>query len=969
MKSSIRLDPFVLPSETNDRFILLVVAALALVFSIGTIITLPLIIFSGGVIEDYADIVSMLDPERSHPDEYLKVIENFLTKLHANIGYFIVGFIFPVVLLVIIFAVALIIYRLHSFSFRRRKGLILLTKDQDTKLVDIVYQLTDQIGVNSLKTIFLEPSSPKADAQVWGFPGNYYLRLGNKMRLLCRKQPETFKAIVLHELAHIANGDVFRTYFTQALWQSVLFCGIPILIIVFGLASLIWRQFIPIPPRAEMSNLESFPLPLTFALGAYIAGWLLPFWIVLFGVIAATRANILRTREVYADWRAAVWGSYQQLAKIFVSSKSKSQSFWRYSWRLHPTISERLVILEQPERLFQLSRFTFFFAGLLTPYLLFGLLLINIYLPYSYSIIQDIGAARSVIQKYQVIGFPNLYVPIDYVDFRLLTIILFGLGQLFFLSGSLGREVQRKALADSFSNKSGMQPYLHLGVYALIYTVGFSTTILSIFVILSLLSWSPFMSVMPGVLMTPILTLYIWLFLIYIYFFSRMIFFNYQGPIPPRSDARQLISVGTFMLVLMGLAMFAGPLINLLNMLSYLATNPGFERLGHAGQEILKTNPTLSMGNVAKQIPELQQLVTSISQQSMPTGAMVVISLIAILLVFVLFFSITYWMSRKTLIAGMSKCTYCEDLYEGNVFTLLNCPRCGHMLANWAFLQVSQTGIPESANLVKDYLVQAYTFRDMGQYGRAEKACKAALEIDPNNAETYNLLGIAYEHLGQKMLAQSSYEKAMELQVHWEGPKQNQRKLGIPFSSNKYSQPESASPKSITSESKGSNWVFYLIVSLIVRFLYPYLGGLISALTSIAISLVLAGGLAWLINHFVLSHSFVERRRIMNVSTALQCSQLLMIVFIRLLTPDLIAYPMIVYIFYMVIILLHILDPGLGPALLTLFVQIGLVIPILLFQSLMPLSVPLVGAIIIFITIIEYRKLQEFDQSRQFSHR
>ena len=57
------------------------------------------------------------------------------------------------------------------------------------------------------------------------------------MRLLAHKAPHIFRALLLHELAHIKNRDVGGAYFTEALWRSViLVILIPFGVITGGLA-------------------------------------------------------------------------------------------------------------------------------------------------------------------------------------------------------------------------------------------------------------------------------------------------------------------------------------------------------------------------------------------------------------------------------------------------------------------------------------------------------------------------------------------------------------------------------------------------------------------------------------------------------------------------------------------------------------------------------------------------------------
>jgi hypothetical protein len=75
-------------------------------------------------------------------------------------------------------------------------------------------------------------------------------------------------------------------------------------------------------------------------------------------LVYVTLAALLRTREVYADTRAAQWeGSTGALAQVFGAAQASaaSGSRWRRVWRFHPEVQARLQVLKEPERLLEMG--------------------------------------------------------------------------------------------------------------------------------------------------------------------------------------------------------------------------------------------------------------------------------------------------------------------------------------------------------------------------------------------------------------------------------------------------------------------------------------------------------------------------------------------------------------------------------------------------------------------------------------
>jgi len=139
---------------------------------------------------------------------------------------------------------------------------------------------------------------------------------------------------MLHELAHIRNADVNKTYFAVASWYAFL------------LAALL--------PFFLKSSWDLVSLQLWRVL-------------VLTLLVYFSRNAVLRIREIYADVRASVWDTpHGALHSVIAALPQRKESFWRTWWRVHPTPSERTLALDNPERLFDTGFWETFIAGLAT---------------------------------------------------------------------------------------------------------------------------------------------------------------------------------------------------------------------------------------------------------------------------------------------------------------------------------------------------------------------------------------------------------------------------------------------------------------------------------------------------------------------------------------------------------------------------------------------------------------------------
>jgi TPR repeat protein len=165
---------------------------------------------------------------------------------------------------------------------------------------------------------------------VFGRRDKYYVSLsGSFVSQYFYRDRAAFRAIILHELAHIDNGDVHKTYLTMSLCLAFFTTAVaPAFFISFWhLALLRWW--------------EATSLVLNSVL-----------WT---GVITLSGLAVLRAREYYADVRASAWDRESQMVRVLAGLLAPVRKGWRGYFQFHPYPEQRRRVVEDPSRLFRLG--------------------------------------------------------------------------------------------------------------------------------------------------------------------------------------------------------------------------------------------------------------------------------------------------------------------------------------------------------------------------------------------------------------------------------------------------------------------------------------------------------------------------------------------------------------------------------------------------------------------------------------
>ncbi|GAB3165165.1 M48 family metalloprotease [Microbispora hainanensis] len=139
--------------------------------------------------------------------------------------------------------------------------------------------------------LFMAPATTSRSASVFGTDGRPRLLLNGGLVACRTADPRTFDAVVLHELAHVANRDLTITYATVALWRTfIVLIVIPYLLWWSGLWAIGIATGVGSTVAASVTHYLAVP-------------------VIIAVVVHFVRADVLRSRELYADLTAGRWGA------------------------------------------------------------------------------------------------------------------------------------------------------------------------------------------------------------------------------------------------------------------------------------------------------------------------------------------------------------------------------------------------------------------------------------------------------------------------------------------------------------------------------------------------------------------------------------------------------------------------------------------------------------------------------------
>jgi Zn-dependent protease with chaperone function len=400
-----------------------------------------------------------------------------------------------------VLVVACILYFRHPYEIRRRRKIGSIS-EKDQEIQDQVSKLAIHSGVEPPKIEMPPQGLRGTDAQAFGVGKMRRVALDGGLRILRKTKPHIFNAILRHELAHFANQDIGKSYFSDALWKSIRW--VIILPFVLGLLGYIILAIYLGVLYGDLLQRFTGPIQSFF--------WL----IVQFGFVLLVAGlmwvRLIRTREFYADWRAVLWGAQSGLNIIFQEEVEKEKPKPRFNvFQFHPDGKERLVAIEHPEELFKYSPMMIFMAGLLLASLFIGLYFsLAAFLTFA-GVMQAIRDASTGWAYWLARG-------VFWLGIAALIFFAFGLtGWL--INGVLLPQIQKQVVLELINRQRGWIQYIKMLMIAVILVagieLGFFMSPFSVFAPIGL--WEIVLEIF---IIAPILVLIAWLYLAYLRFIS-----------------------------------------------------------------------------------------------------------------------------------------------------------------------------------------------------------------------------------------------------------------------------------------------------------------------------------------------------------------------------------------------------------------------------------------------------------------
>ncbi len=514
-----RLNPLALPAETDGLFRMMVAGAFLLaMYTVMVYIVFAVLLGASWLFGDVPWNVQVFDDiartvgdkwifELSKPEVRTLAERLFTLNLNGLIGSLPrLGFV--LVMAGVLGATSIIVYNSHQQRMVRRGKLRTLNEfprtDLAEKIQSSIEALARQASISPAPEIVVR-TRHGGGAQVFGRRRNYFLLLDAfpptrttdelvDLRLRC--STPAFRAIVLHELGHIANQDVERSYYSLSVWRvfiALILAPMLAFIVIFNLGNTVRIiQGVPLS-SAEWWN----------AIGRLIVGFASVFAQVaaLILVMRAIWYALLRTREYYADWRAVLWGAEAPMKQLMSPMAAHGAAAlpsspdirsprgrvragvfwagrqWAGLWRFHTSPSQRSTRIDNPDLLFKISSDVPFLTGVLLSFAMLGTPLLFIYLGLP---LFNLSEALSWWLIRLVVDLPHPFSQVLYIaillimrlGFQLTFAALSLLLIAYLIVGSLGRQVQRDALADLLPEHKDRWGYVGLWKPALLLAAG-----------------------------------------------------------------------------------------------------------------------------------------------------------------------------------------------------------------------------------------------------------------------------------------------------------------------------------------------------------------------------------------------------------------------------------------------------------------------------------------------------------------
>ena|GEM_PF-1667370 len=231
--------------------------------------------------------------------------------------------------IVVTLALGAVFYWLFPLWKLKTQHLTPIHKDDPPGLLDALTSLCQEAQLSRAPAFVWNPLASGLPV-TFGRRHNHYVALsGYFVAHYFYADPAAFRAIILHELAHIRNRDIDKTFMTISACLAFVIVGVVPLLGVIALTERAWHESIFLLAETAL-------------------------WSAL---VLLSGASVLRVREFYADVQASQWdGSPAQVDRVLARMNAAPAHGPGAYLSLHPRGETRRAVLVDTTPLFRLGK-------------------------------------------------------------------------------------------------------------------------------------------------------------------------------------------------------------------------------------------------------------------------------------------------------------------------------------------------------------------------------------------------------------------------------------------------------------------------------------------------------------------------------------------------------------------------------------------------------------------------------------
>lgn len=327
----------------------------------------------------------------------------------------------------------------------------------------------EHLSAEKKPTLMIQPLDPSKSAFTFGTKNHMFIGIPGGLIKMFRENINGFKSIFLHEMGHIINRDVEKTYLANSTWRSLFLTlsiplGIHLLYDIYLLLSIFYHGILA---GYDMDHIISRMISGNILL---MLGEFTLYFLIFLGIIYLLRKHIIRLREFYADAKVLEWDeSPDKIIKTLEESGEEQYSKFELLKKFHPSINERIQILKNNQSLFNPSLWVAFSIGFF-----YGI--IELSLSFLKTLIFSISSLEWIAmgsEEYQ----PNTEINIAFRAF--ISIFIFTILMLA-ISSSFHKSILKDVFIDNVRYFS-TATVLNVIKFSLVFSLGWLTNIIILF--------------------------------------------------------------------------------------------------------------------------------------------------------------------------------------------------------------------------------------------------------------------------------------------------------------------------------------------------------------------------------------------------------------------------------------------------------------------------------------------------------